>query len=411
MSPRRGRARPDLLLGIALVLVVAAIAVSAVVPRARTIDDRARALEATIRCPVCQGLSIADSPAPLAQQMRALVREQLEAGRTDAQILDQFVSRYGRWILLTPASQGPDLILWLLPGALVGGGAVLLVAIGRRRRLAPAPAIASGLAPAPAIEIVPAAAIETVPSAAITPAAATETVPPAATVPPAVTTPAAAIETVPPAATVPAAATTPAAATVPPAAATAPGRTGGSRLVTASLLLVMAAAVAVPLAIAVVPRGPGREITGAPAAGAQAGPSITELEARAAADPRDVTTLDALGDAYLAAERHADAADAYRRALEVDPDDVPALIGLGVITLSAGRPDIAGPLLDRAVRLGPDLPDPYLYRALAIVQSAGGMTEAARRDLLRFIELAPADPRRALADELLAGRATGSPAP
>lgn len=393
MSPRRGRARPDLLLGIALVLVVAAIAVSAVVPRARTIDDRARALEATIRCPVCQGLSIADSPAPLAQQMRALVREQLEAGRTDAQILDQFVSRYGRWILLTPASQGPDLILWLLPGALVGGGAVLLVAIGRRRRLAPAPAIASGLAPAPAIEIVPAAAIETVPSAAITPAAATETVPPAATVPPAVTTPAAAIET------------------VPPAAATAPGRTGGSRLVTASLLLVMAAAVAVPLAIAVVPRGPGREITGAPAAGAQAGPSITELEARAAADPRDVTTLDALGDAYLAAERHADAADAYRRALEVDPDDVPALIGLGVITLSAGRPDIAGPLFDRAVRLGPDLPDPYLYRALAIVQSAGGMTEAARRDLLRFIELAPADPRRALADELLAGRATGSPAP
>jgi len=349
MSPRRGRARPDLLLGIALVLVVAAIAVSAVVPRARTIDDRARALEATIRCPVCQGLSIADSPAPLAQQMRALVREELEAGRTDAQILDQFVSRYGRWILLTPASQGPDLILWLLPGALVGGGAVLLVAIGRRRRLAPAPAIAT----------VPAAAIETVPSAA----------------------------------------------------ATAPGRTGGSRLATASLLLIMAAAVAVPLAIAVVPRGPGREITGAPAAGAQAGPSITELEARAAADPRDVTTLDALGDAYLAAERHADAADAYRRALEVDPDDVPALIGLGVITLSAGRPDIAGPLFDRAVRLGPDLPDPYLYRALAIVQSAGGMTEAARRDLLRFIELAPADPRRALADELLAGRATGSPAP
>lgn len=336
MSRRRGGARPDLLLGIALALVVAAIAISAVVPRARTIDDRARALEATIRCPVCQGLSIADSPALLAQQMRSLVREQLAAGRTDAQILDQFVSRYGRWILLTPASQGPDLILWLLPGALIGGGAVLLVAIGRRRRLAPAPA--------PAIATVSAAA-------------------------------------------------------------------GGSRLVTASLLLVMAAAVAVPLVIAVVPRGPGREITGAPAAGAQAGTSIAELEARVAADPRNVTTLDALGDAYLAAERHADAADAYRRALEADPNDVPALIGLGVIALSAGRPDAAGPLFDRAVRLGPDLPDPYLYRALAIVQSAGGMTEAARRDLLRFVELAPADPRRALADELLSGRATGSPAP
>jgi len=334
MSRRRGGARPDLLLGIALALVVAAIAVSAVVPRGRTIDDRARALEATIRCPVCQGLSIADSPALLAQQMRSLVREQLEAGRTDAQILDQFVSRYGRWILLTPASQGPDLILWLLPGALVGGGAVLLVAIRRRRRPAPAPAIA------------------TVPAAA-----------------------------------------------------------GNSRLVTASLLLVMAAAVAVPLAIAIVPRGPGREITGAPAAGAQAGTSIAELEARAAADPRNVTTLDALGDAYLAAERHADAADAYRRALEADPNDVPALIGLGVIALSAGLPDSAGPLFDRAVRLGPDLPDPYLYRALAIVQSAGGMTEAARRDLLRFVELAPADPRRELADELLSGRATGSPAP
>ena len=334
MTRRRGGVRPDLLLGIALALVVAAIAVSAVVPRARTIEDRARALETTIRCPVCQGLSIADSPALLAQQMRSLVREQLEAGRTDAQIREQFVSRYGRWILLTPASQGPDLILWLLPGALVGGGAIVLVMIGRRRRPAPAP-----------------------PSAAVTAAE------------------------------------------------------GNSRLVTVSLLIVMAAAVAVPLAIAVVPRGPGREISGAPAASAQAGTSIAELEARAAADPGNVTILDALGDAYLAAERHADAADAYRRALEADPNDVPALIGLGVIALSAGLPDSAGPLFDRAIRLGPDLPDPYLYRALAVVQSAGGMTEAARNDLLRFIELAPTDPRRQLADELLSGRATGSPAP
>ncbi len=352
MSPRRGGAGPDLLLGVVLALVVAAITVSAVVPRARTIDDRARALEATIRCPVCQGLSIADSPALLARQMRSLVREQLGAGRTDAEILDQFVSRYGRWILLTPASRGPDLILWLLPGALVGGGAVLLVAIGRRRRLGPAPDVPS--------------VAETVPSVA---------------------------------------------ETVPPIATTAPGRSGGSRLLTATLLVIMAAAVAVPLAIAIVPRGPGREITGAPAGATQRSPSIAELEARAAADPRDVATLDALGDAYLAAERDADAADAYRRALEADPNDVPALIGLGVIALSAGRPDIAGPLFDRAARLGPDLPDPYLYRALAVVQSAGGMTETARRDLLRFVELAPADPRRALADELLSGRATGSPAP
>lgn len=345
MSPRRGGAGPDFLLGVALALVVAAIAVSAVVPRARTIDDRARALEATIRCPVCQGLSIADSPALLAQQMRSLVREQLDAGRTDAEILDQFVSRYGRWILLTPTSQGPDLILWLLPGALVGGGAVLLVAIGRRRRLGPAPDVPS------------------------------------------------------------------VAETVPSTATTAPGRSGGSRLMTATFLLTMVVATAVPLAIAIVPRGPGREITGAPAGATQRSPSIAELEARAAAAPRDVATLDALGGAYLAAERDADAADAYRRALEADPNDVPALIGLGVIALSAGRPDIAGPLFDRAARLGPDLPDPYLYRALAVVQSAGGMTETARRDLLRFVELAPADPRRALADELLSGRTTGSPAP
>lgn len=117
----------DVALLLAAGAVALSIAVAAMSSRPGGIEDRARALETQLRCPTCQGLSIADSPATSAGQMRALVLEQLEAGASDDEVRAFFVARYGRWILLEPATSGPDLALWLAPAVIVAGGTLLVV--------------------------------------------------------------------------------------------------------------------------------------------------------------------------------------------------------------------------------------------------------------------------------------------
>ena len=77
------------------------------------IDERTREIASELRCVVCQNLSVADSPSEMAQQMRAIVREQVEAGRTAEQINDFFVSKYGEWVLLKPKTTGFSALLWL----------------------------------------------------------------------------------------------------------------------------------------------------------------------------------------------------------------------------------------------------------------------------------------------------------
>lgn len=125
--------RRDALLLLALLAVAVAVAVSVIGPRGASLDERARAIESQLRCPTCQGLSIADSPATAAAQMRALVREQLGSGITDDAVRAFFVARYGRWILLDPPLSGADLALWLAPVLIVGSGAILVARRSRRR--------------------------------------------------------------------------------------------------------------------------------------------------------------------------------------------------------------------------------------------------------------------------------------
>jgi cytochrome c-type biogenesis protein CcmH len=79
------------------------------------LEEKSRVLAAELRCVVCQNLSVADSPSEMAQQMRAIVREQLEAGKTPEEIKDFFVSKYGEWVLLRPKTSGFSLLVWLLP--------------------------------------------------------------------------------------------------------------------------------------------------------------------------------------------------------------------------------------------------------------------------------------------------------
>lgn len=79
-----------------------------------------------LRCPVCQGLSIQDSPSPLALEMRDLIKDQLRSGRSPADVQDYFVAKYGEWILLEPEPSGFNLVVYLVPVLAVLGGLAIV---------------------------------------------------------------------------------------------------------------------------------------------------------------------------------------------------------------------------------------------------------------------------------------------
>ena len=96
-------------------------------------ESRARELSRELRCMVCQNQSIDDSDAPLARDLRLLVRERLAAGDSDNQVLDFLVARYGQFVLLKPRFERQTLLLWLLPPVLLlGGGLALWLQVRRR---------------------------------------------------------------------------------------------------------------------------------------------------------------------------------------------------------------------------------------------------------------------------------------
>lgn len=97
-------------------------------------EARAKALFGDIRCVVCQHESIVDSPAAIAADMRALVREQIAAGASDDEIQQGLVRRYGDYVLFRPPFRGATLVLWLGPFVLVGGVGLLFAWWSRRRR-------------------------------------------------------------------------------------------------------------------------------------------------------------------------------------------------------------------------------------------------------------------------------------
>ena len=91
----------------------------------QALEERVRAISSELRCVVCQNLSVADSPAEMAVQMRGIVREQLEAGKTPDEIRSYFVSKYGEWVLLAPPAHGFNLTVWILPFAVLLAGLAL----------------------------------------------------------------------------------------------------------------------------------------------------------------------------------------------------------------------------------------------------------------------------------------------
>ena len=107
------------------------------------LEARARDLSRELRCMVCQNQSIDDSDAPLAKDLRLLVRERLTNGDSDRQVIDFLVARYGEFVLLRPPLQWHTLLLWGLPPAALLAGGLALIMMARRRRIviATAPAL------------------------------------------------------------------------------------------------------------------------------------------------------------------------------------------------------------------------------------------------------------------------------
>ena len=120
-----------------------------------TLEARARALSKELRCMVCQNQSIDDSEAPLARDLRILVRERLQAGDSDGQVIDFLVARYGEFVLLRPRFSWHTAVLWLGPAAmlLVGGCAVLVLARRYRVKSAAAAEAQRGLTAAEAARL------------------------------------------------------------------------------------------------------------------------------------------------------------------------------------------------------------------------------------------------------------------
>ena len=121
-SPRAGPFWPAwLLVAVFLLLLLPGTA------QADALDDETRRIAKGLQCPVCQSVSVADSPSELAGQMRAVIRRKLEQGETEPEILAYFVERYGDGVLLEPPRRGFSLAAWAMPVLVLGGGAVVLM--------------------------------------------------------------------------------------------------------------------------------------------------------------------------------------------------------------------------------------------------------------------------------------------
>jgi cytochrome c-type biogenesis protein CcmH len=120
-------------------LALALVALSASPAAAQGVDEQAHAIAKELRCPICQGLSVADSPTELARQMRAIIRDKLAQGESREAVIQYFVERYGEEVLMAPPARGLGLLAWLVPGiALLAGLAIVGLALRSWLRREPA---------------------------------------------------------------------------------------------------------------------------------------------------------------------------------------------------------------------------------------------------------------------------------
>lgn len=433
-------------------------------------DERVREVARELRCPVCQNLSVADSPSELAQEMRGVIREQLAAGKSPEEIKAYFLAKYGDWILLSPRPGGIGWMVWV--GPFVGAAAGLLVAglviwrwSRRRRQAAPA-----GVDPALVERAFREALVEEAPPHGAVPRSPLETersrlyatlrelefdhragklsaedyaemrrdcgIQAAAVLAALAAAPAQL-------------AASPQAPGLPPAAAAGPAvrRRRAWRLAAGTLFLIaFGVALVVFLSASLRPRmegmgsptgdfltgtGPGgispdsaeamaRMEAGRPgddqAAGAMPGPVVAliqEYRARLAKDPRDVEALLGMADLNFQRQNLKEAIDYYKRVLDIDPGNAEALASIGLILGNAGYVDPALSAFDRVLAGNPDNPLALwgkgwtLYRGK---QDYAGAIQAWEQ-LLATSQLAPADADRVAGLLIEARKKLAAPAP
>ena len=93
---------------------------------------RFRKLSDELRCPTCQGLSVKDSEAGFSNSIKDKIHELMKLGKTDKEIKEYFIERYGEWILRAPPKKGFNLVLWILPGAVIGIGLLWVMILSKR---------------------------------------------------------------------------------------------------------------------------------------------------------------------------------------------------------------------------------------------------------------------------------------
>jgi len=120
--------------GFAASLFLMAVTAVAQAPKDAALEARLKALSEELRCLVCQNQTLADSTAPLAEDLRREVRELAQQGKTDAEIKQYLVARYGDFVLYKPPVKPTTWILWFGPFAFLLGGALLWFVVLRRRR-------------------------------------------------------------------------------------------------------------------------------------------------------------------------------------------------------------------------------------------------------------------------------------
>ncbi len=100
-------------------------------------ETRYQQLTMELRCAVCQNQSLADSDAPLAQDLRQEIFNMMQAGRTNDEIKQFLIDRYGDFVLYMPPVKNNTLVLWLMPAVLLFGGALVVLIVVRKRKLSP----------------------------------------------------------------------------------------------------------------------------------------------------------------------------------------------------------------------------------------------------------------------------------
>ncbi len=142
---REALRRPATLVALAVFVALAAVWITTFVIAAQpqSLDQRVHDVASQLRCPSCNGESVADASTPVANQMRTVIREKLAAGESEQQVLADFRASYGDSILASPPPSGFTLVIWIGPALMLLAGIVVVVSAGREWRSAPAPALAT----------------------------------------------------------------------------------------------------------------------------------------------------------------------------------------------------------------------------------------------------------------------------